>query len=184
MNGRGPRGTNSNGVSGGPGSTKPVPGANSGAVVGVGDLVWFDANRNGIQDFGELPMRGARVFILNANGSRARGADGKVIPAQTTNAAGRYFFGNIQPGRYRVRFIYPASHAATIPQRGTKATGSNAVPTRKANVAVTPVFVVAGKTHGETRTTKSYAKAQFANLSIDAGVIAPWAGPGTWLVTG
>ena len=184
LNGRGPRGTNSNGVSGGPGSTKPVPGANSGAVVGVGDLVWFDANRNGIQDFGELPMRGARVFILNANGSRARGADGKVIPAQTTNAAGRYFFGNIQPGRYRVRFIYPASHAATIPQRGTKATGSNAVPTRKANVAVTPVFVVAGKTHGETRKTKSYAKAQFANLSIDAGVIAPWAGPGTWLVTG
>jgi len=180
LNGRGPNGTNTNGVSGGPGSRNPVPGANSGALVGVGDLVWFDTNRNGVQDPGERPMRGARVVILNADGTRARNAEGKVIPAQTTDARGRYFFANLQPGRYMMRFIFPsAAYVPTEPGQGAKAQGSNANPTRTANVAQTGIFVVAGIAYGETdrEAAKGQQKASLANPSIDAGVIPPWALP-------
>lgn len=177
LTGRGPNGTNTNGVSGGPGSANPVPGANSGALVGVGDLVWFDTNRNGVQDRGERPMRGARVIILNADGSRARDADGRVISQQVTDANGNYFFANLQPGRYKMKFIYPDSYIATTPNRGKQALGSNASPTSKRNVAITPAFIVAGIPFGETSKAAAVGqrKAAFANPSIDAGVVPPWA---------
>ena len=175
MNGPGKNGANSNGVNGGPGSSNPVPGANRGALVGVGDLVWFDMNSNGIQDAGEQPMGGATVVILNPNGKRARNANGKVIPAQTTDANGRYFFSNMQPGRYQMKFIYPKSYVATVPGKGSKAKGSNAKATSKSNVAITPTFVVAGVTYGETTKVKGNRKASFVNPSIDAGVVPPWA---------
>ena len=175
LNGPGKNGANSNGVNGGPGSSNPVPGANRGALVGVGDLVWFDMNSNGIQDAGEQPMRGATVVILNPNGKRARNANGKVIPAQTTDANGRYFFSNMQPGRYQMKFIYPKSYVATVPGKGSKAKGSNAKATSKSNVAITPTFVVAGVTYGETTKVKGNRKASFVNPSIDAGVVPPWA---------
>ena len=175
LNGPGKNGANSNGVNGGPGSSNPVPGANRGALVGVGDLVWFDMNGNGIQDAGEQPMRGATVVILNPNGKRARNANGKVIPAQTTDANGHYFFSNMQPGRYQVKFIYPKSYIATVPGKGAQSKGSNAKATSKRNVAITPTFVVAGVTYGETTKVKGIRKASFVNPSIDAGVVPPWA---------
>ena len=132
-------------------------------------------NGNGIQDAGEQPMRGATVVILNPNGKRARNANGKVIPAQTTDANGHYFFSNMQPGRYQVKFIYPKSYIATVPGKGAQSKGSNAKATSKRNVAITPTFVVAGVTYGETTKVKGIRKASFVNPSIDAGVVPPWA---------
>ena len=44
-----------------------------------------------------------------------------MIPAQTTDANGRYFFSNMQPGRYQMKFIYPKSYVATVPGKGSKA---------------------------------------------------------------
>ena len=175
LTGPGTNGRNSNGVSGGPGSTNPVPGANSGAVVGVGDLVWFDTNGNGTQDPTEKPMSGARVVILNADGTRARDAKGHVVPVQVTDVNGHYFFSNLQPGRYRMRFVYPQGYTSTAPGKGAKSAGSNAVAQKKRNQALTPVFTIAGTTNDETAKA-SMKKAKFANQSIDAGVIPPWAG--------
>ena len=165
--------------------TKPVPGANSGAVVGVGDLVWSDTNRNGIQDLGENPIYGAAVVLLNVDGTRARNANGKVARAQRTDARGRYFFSNLQPGRYRIQFTYPRGYTATTPGRGSnRRTDSNAVAQQSPNVARTPVFTVAGTAAGMTTKMSGQAKARFANLSIDAGAVPPSARAGGWPVTG
>jgi hypothetical protein len=184
--GPGTKGRNANGVSGGPGSVNPVPGASGRTVVGVGDLVWFDTNRNGIQDPGEKPMYGARVVLLNADGTRARDAQGRIVRPQRTDANGRYFFSNLQPGRYRMQFTYPQGYTSTLPGQGDKSKGSNAVAQKRRNVARTPVFTVAGTRYDETSRATGYAKARFANTSIDAGVIPPWADvePGQSPVTG
>ena len=184
--GPGTNGRNANGVSGGPGSANPVPGANGRTVVGVGDLVWFDMNANGIQDPGEQPMYGAHVILLNADGTPARDARGRLVRPQRTDANGHYFFANLQPGRYRMQFTYPQGYTSTQPGQGTKSKGSNAIAQKRRNVARTPVFTIAGTTYDETAKSTGHAKAKFANTSIDAGVIPPWARvtPGESPVTG
>jgi hypothetical protein len=163
-----------------------VPGANGRTVVGVGDLVWFDMNANGIQDPGEQPMYGAHVILLNADGTPARDAKGRLVRAQRTDANGRYFFSNLQPGRYRMQFTYPQGYTSTQPGQGTKSKGSNAIAQKRRNVARTPVFTIAGTTYDETAKSTGHAKAKYANRSIDAGVIPPWAkvAPGESPVTG
>ena len=34
----------------------------------IGDIVWYDDNRNGIQDDGELGVAGVEVWLLHAEG--------------------------------------------------------------------------------------------------------------------
>lgn len=70
----------------------------------VGDYVWVDTNRNGIQDAGEKPLPGVKVELFNASG--------KSVGSTTTDANGRYVFDNLPAGTYRVRFTLTAEQAA------------------------------------------------------------------------
>jgi hypothetical protein len=49
--------------------------------------VWFDGDRNGIQDPGHVLLPGATVNLLDA--------DGKQVATTRTNAAGEYYFGGV-----------------------------------------------------------------------------------------
>jgi hypothetical protein len=67
-------------------------------VVGeIGDLVWNDINRNGVQDPGEPGIAGARVRLTNL--------DTNQVFEQTTNGNGNYLFTGLPPGNYRVEII-------------------------------------------------------------------------------
>jgi uncharacterized protein YjdB len=56
----------------------------------VGNLVWYDANNNGIQDASELPVSNLTLNLLDENCNQV---------AQTqTNQSGNYEFSNIVPG--------------------------------------------------------------------------------------
>jgi hypothetical protein len=48
----------------------------------IGDYVWFDQNRNGLQDAGEMPIAGAVVSLTFGNS----------LFTATTNASGYYSF--------------------------------------------------------------------------------------------
>jgi uncharacterized repeat protein (TIGR01451 family) len=60
----------------------------------IGDLVWRDTNRNGRQDPGEPGVAGARIRLTNLDTSR--------VFVTTTNSSGRYLFGSLVSGNYRV----------------------------------------------------------------------------------
>ena len=62
----------------------------------IGDFVWYDLNRNGIQDNGENGFEGVKVSILNSAGN--------VVATTTTNKDGKYLFSNLKPGDYSLRF--------------------------------------------------------------------------------
>ena len=62
----------------------------------IGDFVFLDANRNGVQDPSETGIPGVAVMLLDANGIQAA--------TTTTNANGRYSFTNLAPGNYSVMF--------------------------------------------------------------------------------
>ncbi len=64
---------------------------------GLGDYVWFDSDRDGVQDPGEAPMAGVTVMLYDATGTT-------VIAMAVTDSRGRYSFTDLPAGSYRVRF--------------------------------------------------------------------------------
>ena len=67
------------------------------SLVSVGDRVWLDADADGQQDEGELPVAGVKVTLMDA--------DGAVVATTVTNADGHYWFNNLRPGKeYGLKF--------------------------------------------------------------------------------
>ena len=91
-------------------------------LAGLGDYVWEDLNRNGIQDTDEPPVSGVKVILRDGNGT--------LIHETTTNDQGYYFFGDLVPGSYQVEFEPPSGYRFTLPNQGAdRARDSNVDPT-------------------------------------------------------
>jgi hypothetical protein len=62
----------------------------------IGDKVWFDTNRDGIQDAGENGIKGVTVKLRNASNT--------VIATDITDVNGNYLFSGLSAGTYTVEF--------------------------------------------------------------------------------
>lgn len=88
------------------GSSDPVQFLNDPApTYAIGDYVWIDANRDGIQDDDEDPLAGVTVILEDA-------ATGNELDRTETDDAGRYIFDDLLADDYRVRFILTDEQAA------------------------------------------------------------------------
>ncbi len=87
----------------------PVP-------VTVGDYVFIDVNRDGLQDVTDVPLAGVTVTLYQADGVTPVTTDafGNPVVSLVTDAAGLYEFGNLLPGEYVVIFTVPAGYTPTI----------------------------------------------------------------------
>ena len=86
----------------------------------LGDVVWYDVNRDGTQNVGEPGVVGVSVELL--------GPDGEVLDTTATDGAGRYFFENLRPGTYAVRFVRPDDRDFTGRGMGDDEEDSDADP--------------------------------------------------------
>jgi len=85
-----------------------------GGLATIGDLVWHDANGNGIQDAGETGL--ARVTVTLHHVADGTGADTVVGTPVITGTDGRYAFTNVPVnGQYYVVFSAPAGYALSLP---------------------------------------------------------------------
>ncbi len=125
-------------------------------LVSVGDRVWYDNNRNGVQDPGEMGVPGVAVDLHPATNT-----DCADTPADTTatDAQGNYLFGGLTPGDYFVCFgltTIPTGYVVTLPdQGGDDGADSDADPTT-----------------GQTPATGALAAGQ-SNMTLDMGIYAP-----------
>ncbi len=87
------------------------------AVYSLGDKVWEDSNKNGIQDNDELGIPGVKVTLKDSNGT--------VIETTETNANGKYSFDNLPNGTYKVDFETPNNYSPTTPNVGNDALDSD-----------------------------------------------------------
>ena len=71
----------------------------------IGDRVWLDANKNGVQDAGESGIAGVTVNLLNAAGT--------VVATSATDANGNYLFQGLTPGNYAVQVVAPSGYVIT-----------------------------------------------------------------------
>lgn len=129
-------------------------------LAALGDFVWEDLNRDGIQDAGEPGVPDVTVTLLDCSNPQ------NVLGATTTDANGLYGFDDLQPGCYEVSFTPPANYAVTLRNQGANdAIDSDADPvTGKSG----PVTLAAGETNltidaGLWRTTSSVRLKKFTN---------------------
>jgi choice-of-anchor A domain-containing protein/uncharacterized repeat protein (TIGR01451 family)/TQXA domain-containing protein len=126
----------------------------------LGDRVWVDANKNGVQDAGEAGLSNVTVKLLDCT-------TGSVINTKTTDTNGNYLFPELNPGSYKVQFILPSNYYFT-----TKDSGSDDAKDSDADLTtgITGCYTL---TAGQT------------DLTVDAGVyyVAPKAklGDKVWI---
>ena len=77
----------------------------------LGDRVWFDTNRNGIQDEGENGIGGVKVKLFNCSDV--------LLDSTTTASNGYYLFDQLDAGDYYVQFIIPVNYVVTSQNQGT-----------------------------------------------------------------
>jgi protocatechuate 3,4-dioxygenase beta subunit len=77
----------------------------------IGDYVWLDSNRNGIQDAGEPPLANVSVTLLDENGGH--------VKTTTTDASGKYVFA-VPQGKYSIQVVSLDS-TFSLPKQGTDA---------------------------------------------------------------
>ncbi|HEX8865332.1 MAG TPA: SdrD B-like domain-containing protein, partial [Lentzea sp.] len=121
----------------------------------LGDFVWVDTNRNGIQDAGEPGVQDVTVVLKKGDGT-------PVGQPKKTDAQGKYLFDNLDDGVYKVCFdlsTLPAQYAGygltTKDQGGDDAKDSDADPA-----------------DGCTATT-TLGAAKREDLTLDAGISPP-----------
>ncbi|WP_348697802.1 SdrD B-like domain-containing protein [Duganella fentianensis] len=115
----------------------------------IGDRVWYDSNKNGLQDTDECGVAGVKVVLLDANGKQ-------VGNAVTTDCDGNYMFSNLKPGVYTVQFdksSLPEGMTFTTANQGSSDTLDSDVNASGLSHMVT---LVSGQT----------------DKSVDAGVVA------------
>ncbi|HHS92865.1 MAG TPA: hypothetical protein ENK82_05915, partial [Campylobacterales bacterium] len=99
-------------------------------LIKVGDYIWLDSNRNGIQDDTELPLKDVSVELYSA--------DRKLISSTKSNAEGLYGFDDVEPGKYYLKFGIPSGYSVTKKDAGSnRGKDSNAYTNGK-----TPVFTL------------------------------------------
>ncbi len=88
--------------------------------VEVGNLIFTDANRNGLYDAGDTPIQNMPVELLSE--------DGTTLGATTSNASGLYQFSGLPKGNYLIHVTSPAGLYSTIDTGDTTAPNDNADP--------------------------------------------------------
>ncbi len=90
----------------------PVPTNTPAPQLGsIGDRVWNDFNRNGIQDGGEPGVANVTVQLKNCSGG--------VLQSTTTNGSGIYTFGNLAAGCYTIGIVVPGGFQLSPKAQGT-----------------------------------------------------------------
>ena len=81
-----------------------------GCYAKLGNYVWHDVDKDGVQDASEVGVAGVTVTLYDGNNV--------VIGTTVTDAYGYYLFDNLNPGDYRVGFSLPSNYVFTSTDQG------------------------------------------------------------------
>jgi uncharacterized repeat protein (TIGR01451 family) len=92
----------------------------------IGDRVWLDANRDGVQDVGETGLPGFTVHLYRPGPDGLPGtADDELIGTRTTGASGDYLFADLPAGSYFLEFEVPAGYSRSAQDAGADDTADS-----------------------------------------------------------
>lgn len=149
--------------------------------VTVGDLVWFDADLDGLQGPDEEGVPGVVVELRTTDGHGVTDASGAPVGPVTTDADGAYAFTGLLPGEYVVRLDRIASAAALAGYAATVA-GAGSDPALDSSTWTATSRVLVG---GESDPTLDFGLvlADDVQLALRKVPVARTADSITWDVT-
>ncbi len=162
------------------------------AIMALGDIVWYDLNRNGVQDAGEKPVVGATAHLLMEDPANpgtfidALDVDGNPVADDATDPNGYYLFDNLFPGNYKVVFThnqlgYRWTVADSADPSATDANDSDATHVADSDATATTGIITLDPTQANVRPTTAAdnttygmtLKASFVDPTNDAGIWMP-----------
>jgi len=123
----------------------------------IGNLVWVDLDKDGVQDAGEPGQEGILVIL--------RDEDGKEIDRTTTDAGGTYIFTDLPAGNYSIDFLIPDG-------TDVSPAGAGSDPNADSDGQVTDTVTIDGKTYTVLSTGPIALQAGQARADIDQGILA------------
>lgn len=108
----------------------------------IGDTVWFDEDRDGIQDEDEAPLPYAIVKLVYAVTGEQVYDDFDRPYRVETGADGKYLFKGVYPGEYKVVVTVPEVYEATLANATDDSLDSDVLPAQ--GQYETDIFSVAG----------------------------------------
>ena len=90
-----------------------------GPIGSIGDYVFTDVNKDGVQDAGDTKLPGIKVQLYKADGVT-------FLEEVITDVNGKYLFDSLETGSYKVKFILPSGSTFSPTGAGTTATDSDA----------------------------------------------------------
>ncbi len=76
----------------------------------LGDLIWLDSNKDGIQDSNEGGVENITITLYSENGD--------TLATDITDSNGRYEFCNLDNGNYSIRVDAPSGYTITSKNQG------------------------------------------------------------------
>jgi len=86
----------------------------------LGDKIWLDVNKNGIQDAGEAGITNMTVELYNCGNT--------LLSTKITDANGNYLFDNLDAGSYYIKVVLPAGYAFSPKDQGDNQSDSDIDP--------------------------------------------------------
>jgi len=83
----------------------------SNLLASIGDLVWNDADKDGIQDPGENGIEGVIVNLYKSGETVS-------LKSTKTDKSGKYLFANLEPGSYQIEFMLPERYTFSPKDQG------------------------------------------------------------------
>jgi hypothetical protein len=104
----------------------------------IGDIVWFDADSDGIQDANESGLANVTVVLYNSSGN--------IVTTTVTNASGFYRFDNVAPGTYTIGITQPAGTICTGKDLGGNDNSDSDINNSGTNIRRTDNIIVPANT--------------------------------------
>ncbi|MFT6810619.1 MAG: hypothetical protein ACJA01_003864 [Saprospiraceae bacterium] len=102
----------------------------------IGDFVWEDLNRDGIQDPEEPGLQGVTIELYDD-------FTDQLLDVVTSNINGRYVFEGVPPGRYYMKMNPPSGFSATLSYKGVAANNSDILFTKETATFVLEANMIA-----------------------------------------
>lgn len=131
----------------------------------IGNLVWHDANNDGLNNNGETGIDGVLVELIDTLNA--------AISSTTTAGGGLYTFANVAPGNYRLRIstspaLYPLSSTTTDTADNGEDDDDNGIQATPTAVTISPLLTVSA---GQVKNTVDFGFTALAGVRSISGEV-------------
>ncbi|WP_338874818.1 SdrD B-like domain-containing protein [Spirosoma sp. SC4-14] len=130
----------------------------------LGDYVWLDTNKNGLQDDGSTGIDGVKVYLYDATGAVK-------LDSTVTAGGGKYLFDSLTDGSYKIKFIAPTNF--TLTQQDVASTPTDSLDSDVGSDGFTRIYTI--------DTSKPANDTARNNPNVDAGFIQLFASLGDFV---